>query len=70
MILRAMLAVAMLLVGPSMLDRSRLINQKQRSTLVLQGVGWANNPTLQNVFCYETATKASKWDSKVYEDSG
>jgi len=41
MILRSMLAVAYLLVGPSMPDRSRVMTQTKRDTLVLQVGGWA-----------------------------
>jgi hypothetical protein len=40
-ILRAMPAVALLLVGPPMPDRSRVIGQTKRGTLALQVGVWA-----------------------------
>ena len=40
MILRAMLAVAKLLVGSPMPDRSKVMTQTKRDTLVLQVGSW------------------------------
>jgi hypothetical protein len=40
MILRAMPAVAWLLAGPPMPDRSKVVTQVKRDTLVLQVGGW------------------------------
>jgi predicted nucleotidyltransferase len=41
-------------------------------TLVLQVWGWAwrKQLHLEKNTCYETSTKASEFESKVYEDSG
>jgi hypothetical protein len=41
MILRATLVVAWLLVGLPIADKSRVMTQKKRGTLVLQAGGWA-----------------------------
>jgi hypothetical protein len=49
----------MLLVGPPMPDRSRVMTQTKRDTLVLQVGVWrgANNPTQLKIYCYESRTK-------------
>jgi len=41
MILRAMQVVALLLVGPPIADKSRVMTQTKRGTLVLQAGSWA-----------------------------
>jgi len=54
MILKAMPAVAKLLIGPSTPDKSKVMTQTKRDTLVLQVAGWAwgSEPhPIKNIFC-------------------
>jgi hypothetical protein len=53
MILRAMPAVALLLVGPHLPDRSKVMTQTKRETLALQVAGYAKGQPsihIKNVF--------------------
>jgi hypothetical protein len=49
----------MLLVGPPMPDRSRVMTPTKRDTLVLQvgGLAWGQQPHTVKTYCYESRTK-------------
>ena len=61
MIPRVMQAVALLQVGPPMPDRSNVMTQTQRDTLLLQFGGWAwgLQPNPIERCCFETSRYAS-----------
>jgi len=62
MILRSMLVVAKLLVRPSMPDRSKVMTQTKRDTLVLHVGGWAWRwcHPVKNIFVEMSLTFLSK----------
>jgi hypothetical protein len=49
----------MLLVGPLVPDRSRVMTMTKRDTLVLQvgGLAWGYQPHTVKSYCYESRTK-------------
>ena len=60
MILTAMPAEALLLVGPPLPDRSKVMTQTKRDALALQVAGYAKGqPSIhvKNVFAKKTSTK-------------
>jgi hypothetical protein len=68
MILGAMLAVALLLVGPPMPDRSKGMTQTKRDTLVLQVGGWTWGSPHPHKKCF--VEKLSKLEKKYNFERG
>jgi hypothetical protein len=72
MMLRAMLVIVLLLVGPPMPDRLKVMTHTKRAALVFQvrRVSMKLTTPSLTTYYYKTSTKALELETNGYKDSG